>query len=169
MASRKEEKERLRREREEREQAAAQAARRKRLVGYGIGGALALAVLVVVAVFVLGSGSGEEGSEQQASLYPPDGGAVAKPGETDVNKAAEAAGCDVKQERAKSRDHVGNPNEQIPYSSNPPMSGKHYEIPGEDQAYTEPPPGLLGGPLARARPGRHLVQAQRAPARHGPT
>ncbi len=139
MASRKEEKERLRREREEREQAAAQAARRKRLVGYGIGGALAVAVLIVLAVFVLGSGSGEEGSEQQASLYPPNG-AVAKPGETDVKKAAEVAGCDVKQERAKSRDHVGNPNEQIRYSSNPPMSGRHYEIPGEDQAYTEPPP-----------------------------
>ena len=138
MASRKEEKERLRREREEREQAAAQAARRKRLVGYGIGGALALAVIVVLAVFVLGSGSGEEGSEQQSSLYP-DGGTVAKPGETDVKKAAKAAGCDVKQARSKSRDHVGNPNEQIKYDSNPPTSGKHYEIPGEDQAYTEPP------------------------------
>jgi hypothetical protein len=139
MASRKEEKERLRREREERERAAASAAQRKRLVGYGIAGALALAVIVVLAVFALGSGSGEEGSEQQASLYPPDG-AVAKPGETDVTKAADAAGCQVKEERAKSRDHVGNPNEQIPYSSNPPMTGRHYEIAAEDQAFTEPPP-----------------------------
>jgi Protein of unknown function (DUF3105) len=139
MASRKEEKERLRREREERERAAASAAQRKRLVGYGIAGALALAVIVVVAVFVLGSGSGEEGSEQRASLYPPDG-AVARPGETDVSKAADAAGCQVKEERAKSRDHVGNPAEQIPYSSNPPMTGRHYEIAAEDQAFTEPPP-----------------------------
>ena len=65
---------------------------------------------------------------------------MARPGETDVEKAAKAAGCEVKEERAKSRDHVGNPNEQIPYSSNPPMSGKHYEIPAEDQAFTEPPP-----------------------------
>src|SRR5215210_8404122 len=139
MASRKEEKERLRREREEREQAAAQAAQRKRLVGYGIGAALVLAVLVVVAVFLIGNGSGEGGSEQEASLYPP-GGTVAKAGATNVPKAAEVAGCEVKQERAKSRDHVGNPNQQITYSSNPPTTGKHYEIPAEDQAFTEPPP-----------------------------
>ncbi len=139
MASRKEEKERLRREREERERAAASAAQRKRLVGFGIGGALALAAVVVLVVVLVSGGGGDEASEQQASVFPP-GGTVAKPGETDVTKAAKAAGCDVKEARAKSRDHVGTPNEQIPYSSNPPTSGKHYEIAGEDQAYTEPPP-----------------------------
>jgi len=138
MASRKEEKERLRREREEREREAAEAGRRKRLVGYGIGGALALAAVVVLVVLLVSGGGDDEGSEQQASLYPP-GGTVAKPGGTDVGKAAKAADCQLKQERAKSRDHVGNPNERIPYSSNPPMSGRHYEIPAEDQAFSQPP------------------------------
>ncbi len=139
MASRKEEKERLRREREERERAAAAEARRKRLVGYGIGGALALAALVVLVVLLVSGGGDDEGSEQQASLYPP-GGAVAKPGDSNVATAADVAGCELKQERAKSRDHVGNPNQPIKYDSNPPMTGRHYEIPAEDQAFTQPPP-----------------------------
>jgi Protein of unknown function (DUF3105) len=140
VASRKEEKERLRREREERERAAAAEARRKRLVGYGIGGALALAAVVVLIVLLVGGGGGgEDDGGQKASIYP-SGGTVAKAGETDVGKAAKAAGCVTKQERAKSRDHVGNPNQVIKYDSNPPMTGRHYEIPAEDQAFTQPPP-----------------------------
>ena len=135
MASRKEEKERLERER----QAAAEA-QRKRMVGYGIGGVLAVAVLAILVFAVWKPFSGDDSAEaQRTSIYPP-GGKVAQAGETDVAKAAKAAGCTTKQARAKSRTHVGNPNQVIKYSTNPPMSGEHYEIPAEDQAYTEPPP-----------------------------
>ena len=141
MASRKEEKERLRREREEREREAAAAKKRKQMVGYGIGGALALAAVVIVAVLLISSGGGGDGGDEEKASLLPTGGTVARlPADTNVDKAAKAAGCELKEERAKSRDHVGNPNEQIPYSSNPPMSGKHYEIAAEDQAFTEPPP-----------------------------
>lgn len=140
MASRKEEKERLRREREERERQAAAEAQRKRMVGYGIGGVLAIAVLAILVFAVWKPFGGDDPAEaQRASIYPA-GGKAAQPGETDVGKAAKAAGCTTKQARAKSRDHVGNPNQQIQYDTNPPMSGQHYEIPAEDQAFTEPPP-----------------------------
>jgi Protein of unknown function (DUF3105) len=139
MASRKEEKERLRREREERERRAAAEAQRKRMVGYGIGGVLAIVVLAILVFVVWKPFGGDDPAEQrQASIFPP-GGSAARPGETDVGRAAEAAGCEVRQTRAKSREHVGNPNERIEYDSNPPMSGRHYEIPAEDQAFTEPP------------------------------
>src|SRR5918994_2605500 len=118
MASRKEEKERLRREREERERQAAAEAQRKRMVGYGIGGVLAVAVLAILVFVVWKPFGGEDpAKEKQASIYPA-GGATARPGETDVGKAAKAAGCEVRETRAKSRDHVANPNQRIPYDSN---------------------------------------------------
>jgi Protein of unknown function (DUF3105) len=140
MASRKEEKERLRREREERERQAAAEAQRKRMVGYGIGGVLALAVLAILVFVVWKPFGGDDPAEQQRASVYPTGGSAARPGETDVDKAAKAAECELREARAKSRDHVGNPSQQIKYDTNPPMSGQHYEIPAEDQAFTEPPP-----------------------------
>jgi hypothetical protein len=141
MASRKEEKERLRREREEREQAARAAARRKRLIGVGAGAGLALAAAVVLVVLLVsgGDGGGAEAEGGGAELLPA-GGRAPEPRETDLARAARAAGCELKSERAKSRDHTGNPNEAVRYSTNPPMSGRHYEIAAEDQAYTQAPP-----------------------------
>lgn len=141
MASRKEEKERLRREREERERAAKDAARRKRLVGYGAGGALALAAAVVLLVALLsGGGGGGDDKAGGGSELLPAGGRVSEPPGTDVAQAARAAGCDLRTKRARGRDHTSDPNEVIPYDSNPPMSGRHYEIPADDRAYTEAPP-----------------------------
>ncbi|MDQ3588171.1 MAG: DUF3105 domain-containing protein [Actinomycetota bacterium] len=137
MASRKKEKERLRREREERERAAADAQRRKRLIGYGAGGALALAAVVVLVVLLVGRGGGDEAGGE-AELLPP-GGKVAELRDTDVPEAAKAAGCELRDRRATSRDHTGNPNEAIRYDSNPPTSGRHYEVAANDGAYTEAP------------------------------
>lgn len=139
MASRKEEKERLRREREERERVAADAQRRKRLIGYGTGAVLALAAVVVLVVMLAGGGDGGgEGGSATDELLPP-GGRVAELRETDVAKAARAAGCDLKEQPAKSRDHTGDPNETVKYDSNPPMSGRHYEVAAEENAYTDAP------------------------------
>jgi len=137
MASRKEEKERLRREREERERAASDAQRRKRLIGYGTGGVLALAAVVVLVVLLVGGG-GDGGGKAGGELLPA-GGRVAELRETGVAKAAETAGCELKNERAKSRDHTGDPNEVIKYDTNPPMSGRHFETPAPESAYTEAP------------------------------
>lgn len=140
MASRKEEKERLRREREERERAASDAQRRKRLIGYGTGGVLALAALIVLIVaVVLPAIGGDDNGGEESSLLPA-GGRVGQLQETDVAKAAETAGCEFKNEKAKSRDHTGDPSEIINYDSNPPMSGRHFETPAQESAYTEAPP-----------------------------
>ncbi len=138
MASRKEEKERLRREREERERAAAEAQRRKRLIGYGAAAVLALAAVVVLMVTLTGGG-GDGGDDKAKEALLPPGGRVAELKETDVPKAAKAAGCDLKEQRAKSRDHSSDPNEAVKYDSNPPMSGRHYEVAAQEGAYTEAP------------------------------
>lgn len=138
MASRKEEKERLRREREERERLAREAQRRKRLIGYGAAAVLALAAVVVLVVVLVDGGGGDGGKAEDGLL--PSGGRVPELKEADVRKAAQAAGCDLKAQRAKSRDHSTDPNEIIKYDSNPPTSGRHYEVAAEESAYTEAPP-----------------------------
>jgi hypothetical protein len=135
VASRKEQKEQLRRERQEREQQAADQRRRKRLVGYGVGGVLALAAVVAVAVVLLGGGS----SSGEGKVFPT-GGKVPDTKVTNLSKAAAAAGCRLTSEKAKSRNHETDPNKKLPYRTNPPTDGKHYEVPTEDGIYDKAPP-----------------------------
>jgi Protein of unknown function (DUF3105) len=137
VSSRKEQKERLRREREAREREAREAERRRRLIGYGAAGALVLAVLVVVAVLLVAGGGG--GDEASAEVLP-DGGSVPEQRTTDLNAAVKSAGCETRSFRAKSRDHSADIAESIPYESNPPTSGKHFQEPADDGAYGEAPP-----------------------------
>jgi hypothetical protein len=138
VSSRKEQKEALRRERLAREEAARAAQRRRQLMGYGVGGALVLAAVVVVAVILLaggGSGSGEKGED----LYPD--ASISNPGplSEDVEAAAEAADCVQESKRAKSRDHLQDPNASERYEQNPPTSGRHYFDPAPDGIYDEAP------------------------------
>ena len=136
MASRKEQKEQLRREREEREAAAKAAQQRKRLVGYVAGGALVLAVLVVL---VLALGGGGDSESDPAKRVLPDGGSAPEQKETDLAKAAEAAGCALDSFKATSREHTEDLAESIGYSSSPPTSGRHFVTPAEDGAYDAAP------------------------------
>jgi hypothetical protein len=138
MSSRKEQKEALRRERLERERQAQEAARRKRLVGYGAGGVLALAALAIVAVLVLSGSGGDGGGGGDKSVLPDDGKVPAQKN-TDFQVAVKAAGCEVKSEKAKSREHTGSLSDRVKYDSDPPMSGKHYLQPASDSAYDDPP------------------------------
>ena len=138
MASRKEQKEALRREREERERQTHEQRRRKRLVGYGIGAALALAAVVVVVV-VLVSGGGGDGGDAGAQVLPKGGKAPAAK-VTGLKQAAGDAGCRLTSEKAKSRNHVRDPNRKVKYRTNPPSDGQHYAIPTEDGAYSKAPP-----------------------------
>ena len=137
MASRKEQKEKLRREREEREAAAKAAEKRRRLIGYGAGGGV-VAIVAVVLLVVLAAGGGDGGGGGSSGLLPDDG-EVPDPKITDLEEAADAAGCELKSVRAKSREHTGDLAEAITYDTKPPTSGKHYEIPKEDGAYEEAP------------------------------
>ena len=137
MASRKEQKEQLRRERQEREAKAGEAARRRRLIGYAVGGGVVvLAVVVAVALLAGGGGSGSAASGDVL----PDDGSYSEPREVaSVAAGAKAANCELKSFPAKSREHLADLSEKVKYSSNPPTSGNHYQVPAEDKAYSDPP------------------------------
>jgi hypothetical protein len=139
VSHRREQKERLRREREERERAARAAQQRKKMVGYGAGGVLVLAVVIVVAVVLAGGGGGGGGSDAQAAELFPTGGSFPKQTIFDVAPAAKAAGCTLRDVKANSREHTTSLSTHIKYSTNPPTSGKHYEIPAQDGIYGDAP------------------------------
>ena len=137
MSHRREQKERLRREREERERQARAAQQRKKMVGYGVGGVLVLAAVVVVAILAMGRGGG--GGDAQAGEVFPDGGSVPEQKIFDVAPAAQAAGCTLKTVKATSREHTTSLKDRVKYSTNPPTSGRHYEIPAQDGIYGDAP------------------------------
>jgi Protein of unknown function (DUF3105) len=136
MASRREQKEQARKEREQREAAAKAEQRRKQLIGYGAGGAIVL-VAVIVAVVLLGGGGG---SSSASGDVLPDGGSYPEPrDDVPVAAAAKAADCELKSFPAKSREHLPSLEATVKYSSKPPTSGEHYQVPAEDGAYEDPP------------------------------
>jgi hypothetical protein len=138
VSHRREQKERLRREREERERQARAAEQRKKLVGYGAGGLLALAAVIVLVVLATG-GSDGGGSDAQAAEVFPDGGSFPEQKMFDVAPAAEAAGCTLRDVKANSREHTTSLDQRVKYSTNPPTSGRHYQIPAQDGIYGDPP------------------------------
>jgi len=137
MSHRKRQKEALRREREERERQAREAQQRKRMVGFGAAGLLVIAAVVVLVIVAAGGGGG--GSDAAAESVLPDGGSVPEQKEFDLNTAAEAAGCKLSSERAKSRQHTRSLSQRINYDTNPPTSGRHYQEPAPDGAYGQAP------------------------------
>jgi len=132
MSSRKEEKERLRREREEAERAAmASEGRRKRLAAV-LGGVLVAAIAVVVILAVVGGD--DEGNNQTQ------GGDTAVPAKriSDLDEAAEAAGCKVSDHTNEGRGH-STADQADAYKTNPPTSGTHDPQAAQDGIYPEPP------------------------------
>jgi hypothetical protein len=131
MSSRKEEKERLRREREEAERAARASEDRRKRLGIVLGAVLALAVAAIVIVAVT-SGGDDEGSGETAS------GDVSVPARqiTDLDEAAQAAGCKVEEFESEGRGHTG---EDVTYDTNPPTSGSHDPQAAQDGVYPDPP------------------------------
>ena len=138
MSHRREQKERLRREREERQRQAKAAEQRKKMVGYGAGAVVALAAVVVLVLVATGGGGGG-GSDAQAAEVFPDGGSFPGQKVFEVAPAAKAAGCTLKDVKATSREHTTSLSDRVKYSTNPPTSGKHYEIPADDGTYGDPP------------------------------
>lgn len=136
MATRKEQKEALRREREAAAAAAAASERRRRLVGYGIGALLGVAA--IAAAIILVSGGGEDaksGGGNGASIYPA-GGEVPARKLTDLDEAAKAAGCEVREVKVPGRNHV---EKTVKYPSKPPAGGNHNPVPAEDGIYDNSP------------------------------
>jgi Protein of unknown function (DUF3105) len=137
VSHRREQKERLRREREERERQARAAEQRKKLVGYGAGGLLALAAIIVLVLLATGGNDG--GSDAQAAEVFPDGGSIPEQKTFEVAPAARAAGCTLRDVKSNSRDHTTSLDERVKYSTNPPTSGRHYQVPAQDGIYGDPP------------------------------
>ena len=138
MSHRREQKEALRREREEREQQARAAEQRKKMVGYGAASVLAIAVVVVGILLLTGGDEAGGGPGNSGNVFP-DGGSFPEQKVFEVAPAAKAAGCEVQTKRGTARDHTTDLSQRVKYNTNPPTTGRHYEIPAQDGIYGEAP------------------------------
>ncbi len=139
MSSRKEEKEQRRQERLAREQAESAAAQRRRRYGIIVGTILGVAALAAIGVGIAGIGSGDSsGTTGNAEDTFP--GAVDPPAvnQTDLIRAAEAAGCTLSNPQIQGRTHVPD-DTKVTYNTTPPTSGNHNPVPAEDGYYPQKP------------------------------
>lgn len=152
MAGRKEEKERLRQIRVEAEKREAHEQRRKLIAGYAVAGALGLAVLAGIAIVLLSGGGGGDGASGEAHVLAqsgdtngltPDTREGTEPSaaeETDLEDAARAAGCTLRQELPDEGANHLSPGSPVPkYKTSPPTSGDHIQPPLQqaDGAYLD--------------------------------
>jgi Protein of unknown function (DUF3105) len=171
MAHRKADKAALRQERERREAEARAAQERKRIVGYGAAGALAVAAIALVVLLAAGGGDSGAGGQGGGDVFP-EGGEVAEQTQFDLNAAARAAGCELKDSRATGvASHTASLDEKVNYKDNPPTNGRHFGEPAEDGLYYEAPPDEMlvhslehGRVIVWAKPGlpRDVRQTIRA-------
>jgi hypothetical protein len=140
VAHRKDQKEALRRERERREREAKAAQQRKRLVGFGAAAVLVIASVVVLVTVAAGGNGGSGGGGEAAGEVLPDGGSVPEQRVFELAAAASAAGCELKSSKGSGvATHTTSLDERIDYKTNPPTTGRHYEVPADDGAYGEAP------------------------------
>lgn len=141
MSHRRDQKEALRREREAREAELKSAEQRKRMVGMGIAGMLAIVVAAVLIVVLAGGDSSSGGGPDGSSEIYPEGGSVPEQKVFEVAAAADAAGCKTETVKGSgSQDHTTSLDEKVNYDTNPPTTGRHYQVSAEDGAYGEAPP-----------------------------
>lgn len=133
MASREEEKRLRREEREAAEKSAADAAARKKRLGMVVGGALAAAATaaVVIAIVTVAGGGGSSSKKHTSSST---GAKVPIPERKipDLESAAKAASCQVKDLSIEGHTHVTS---KVKYKTNPPTSGNHNPEPARDGIY----------------------------------
>jgi hypothetical protein len=101
---------------------------REKLVGYGIGAALVIAAVAGVVLVTTGGEEGGGGDAQAAEVFP-DGGSVQEQEETALQPAAEAAGCELRDTKARGerdRQHTAGPDVHVTYRGNPPTLGRHW-------------------------------------------
>jgi hypothetical protein len=139
VSHRRDQKEALRRERELRAQQARAAEQRKKMVGYGIASAIGIAVVVVVILLVAGGGNAGSGPGNGGSVFP-DGGSFPKQTVFEVGPAAKAAGCELQTKKGSGvATHTTDLATRVKYNTNPPTTGKHYQIPADDGIYGKAP------------------------------
>lgn len=138
MSHRRDQKEALRREREAREQQARAAEQRKKMVGYGAAAAIAI-IAVAVAILLLTGGEDAGSGPGNAGNVFPDGGSFPEQKVFDIGPAAKAAGCQLQTKKGTARGHTTSLSDRVKYNTNPPTTGRHYEIPAQDGIYGEAP------------------------------
>jgi hypothetical protein len=106
---------------------------------------LALALILPLVVLGCGGGSDDQGASKSSGRREPQpvlpsGGEVPAPKITDLERAAGAAGCKLQSTTARSRDHIADIQQRVHYDTNPPTSGKHFQVPAQDGIYEQAPP-----------------------------
>lgn len=79
-------------------------------------------------------------TEPEPAAVLPSGGQVPEPRISGLEEAARAAGCELQSTTALSREHTANIDEPIEYDTNPPTTGKHFQVAAEDGIYEEAAP-----------------------------
>jgi hypothetical protein len=139
VSHRRDQKEALRREREQREQQARAAEQRKKMVGYGAASAIAIVVVVVVILLATGGDEAGSGPGNSGNVFP-DGGSFPEQTVFEVAPAAKAAGCQLRTKKGSGvATHTTDLGTRVKYNTNPPTTGRHYEIPAEDGIYGQAP------------------------------
>lgn len=159
MASRQEEKEQRRLERLQQEEAERRAAARGSRLRAIIGGLLALAVIAGV-VFAATSLGGDDEKEAANGGRPPSGENVTlpEPQITDVEEAAEAAGCKLEHPKYEGAGHEEKAFTAADYKTNPPTSGAHFPTWYDDGIYEPGQVDNLGMLVHTLEHGRVNVQ-----------
>jgi hypothetical protein len=138
VSHRRDQKEALRREREVREQQARAAEQRKKMVGYGAAAAIAIIAVAVGILLLTGGDDAGSGPGNAGNIFP-DGGSFPEQKVFEVSPAAKAAGCQLQTKKGTAREHTTSLSDRVKYNTNPPTTGRHYEIPAQDGIYGEAP------------------------------
>ena len=138
MSHRRDQKEALRREREAREQEARAAEQRKKMVGYGAAAAIAIIAVAVGILLLTGGDDAGSGPGNAGNVFP-NGGSFPEQKVFDIGPAAKAAGCQLQTKKGTARGHTTSLSDRVKYNTNPPTTGRHYEIPAQDGIYGEAP------------------------------
>jgi hypothetical protein len=154
MSSRQEEKERRKRERQEAEQAAQAGTARKKRMQLVFGGVIAIVAVVAVLFVALNLFGGDDGEAEVAK------GAAAIPAqkESDLKKAAAAAGCKLVDSPNEGAGHEEKAFKASDYKSNPPTSGTHFPTWYDDGVYAPGDTPELGRLVHTLEHGRIDVQ-----------
>src|SRR5215207_4309898 len=159
MSSRQEQKEQRRKERLAAEQEeAARKERQQRL--YWIGGGVIAVLAIAAVIFAVASGGKSDTKakdpvtgEEVAAKAPVSGPAIPAAAETNLQTAAEAAGCRLEAFESEGRVHDDN-SASWKYKTNPPTSGTHNPTWADDGVYPfgkAPPVGFTVHTLEHGR------------------
>ena len=167
MSSRQEEKEQRRLERQAAEAAEAKAAGRLRMLQLGFGAILAVGMVVGI-LFGTGVVGGDDKASTNGGSTPSGSGdprQVADQGvtlpeqaETDVEKAAKAAGCELIHAKYEGAGHEEKAFKISDFGTNPPTSGQHFPEWADDAIYPGPSEIELGMLVHSLEHGRINLQ-----------